>query len=222
VHVIGSATLGDYRPGMSDLDLVVTLTNEASAGEIAEIAQAHSGEHAFVSAVYLPPGALDVPPEAVTCAPWVRDGEAHTSRWGELHAVTWLQLASHSATIHGDRPTTRPDVVAAQDFSRANLRSYWSPLLDDAQARLEGASSRREGIVWLGLGPARLWHTIVTGEIVSKTRAGVLAAARWPDLAEHLTDIVAARNANPIPLTSAHARTAIELGRRVLAQARPN
>jgi streptomycin 3"-adenylyltransferase len=74
---------------------------------------------------------------------------------------------------------------------------------------------------WVGPGPARLWHTIATGEVVSKSRAGELAAAHWPDLAEPLLDIVAARAGRPVALTADHGRAAIELGRHILADQPP-
>jgi len=67
----------------------------------------------------------------------------------------------------------------------------------------------------VGLGPARLWHTIRTGEIVSKSRAGELAAARWPDLP--ILDLVASRRGADVPLKVAHALASLELFDRIMA-----
>ena len=74
-------------------------------------------------------------------------------------------------------------------------------------------------MVWVGLGPARLWRTINTGEIVSKSRAGELAAEHWPDLGEQLLDIVAERASKPVKLGNKHGRAAVEVGRRIMAEA---
>lgn len=71
--------------------------------------------------------------------------------------------------------------------------------------------------MWIATGPGRLWHTIRTGEIVSKSRAGELVAGRWPDLAGPLLDLVALRAGAPVEVTVAHGLAAVEAGRRVLA-----
>jgi streptomycin 3"-adenylyltransferase len=151
----------------------------------------------------------------------VRDGEAHRDGSDDLHAVTRLQLACYSATLRGDRPALPKDVEAAKDYCRGNLISYWLPEVD----RAESVLATREpdapcAAEWLGLGPARLWHTIGSSEIVSKSRAGELAAERWPDLAEPLSDILAARAGRPVALTTPHGYAAVELGRRILVEAR--
>ena len=73
----------------------------------------------------------------------------------------------------------------------------------------------RHDILWVGLGPARLWHTIRTGEIVSKSRAGEVAAARWPDLP--ILDLVASRRGSEVSLTDAHAQASVTLFDRIMA-----
>jgi hypothetical protein len=46
--------------------------------------------------------------------------------------------------------------------------------------------------------------------------------ASWPDLAEPLNDILAARAGRPTALKTPHGQAAVELGRRILAEARPD
>jgi hypothetical protein len=219
LHVIGSATLDDYQPGRSDLDLVAEIAHPLTPEELATVTTAHQGPGSRVETVYVTVGGLagteEIPP-----SPWVRDGEAHQDGSPDLHPVTLLQLADYSATLRGDRPTRPADVPAAQEFCRDNLFSYWLPMLDAAEAVLAKRAPAEDGVIWVGLGPARLWHTIRTGEIVSKSRASELAAAHWPDLAAPLTDIRAARAGRPVELTVEHGHAAVELGRRVLAEAR--
>jgi hypothetical protein len=220
LHVIGSAMLADYHPSHSDLDLVAEVAHPPSEAEFAAIAGAHQGGGLRVEAVYVTVGGLAGPGE-IEPSPWVRDGAAHQDGSHDLHAVTRLQLASYSATLRGDRPALPRDVEAAKDYCRGNLISYWLPEVD----RGESVLATREpdapcAAEWLGLGPARLWHTIRTGEIVSKSRAGELAAEHWPDLAEPLDDIRAARTGRPVALTTPHGYAAVELGRRILAEAR--
>ncbi|MEV0677890.1 hypothetical protein AB0I60_15375 [Actinosynnema sp. NPDC050436] len=148
--------------------------------------------------------------------PWARDGELHTDRPAELTPVLRDQLTRYSRTLRGPRPHFPVTAGEVADHCRANLRAYWAPLVEHAAAAT--GPVHREGVLWLGLGPARLWHTIRTGEIVGKTRAGELAAAHWPDLAGPVREIVAARHDPDLPLDEVHRRAAVDLGRRVLSE----
>ncbi|HEX8868637.1 MAG TPA: hypothetical protein VF821_23460, partial [Lentzea sp.] len=80
-----------------------------------------------------------------------------------------------------------------------------------------GQAIPRDSLLWVGLGPARLWHTIRTGEIVGKSQAGELAAQRWPDLAPPILDLVASRRGEDRHLVVDHARVSLELFDRIMA-----
>lgn len=43
MHVVGSAALGDYHDGVSDLDVVAELSGEADTDGLAALAEAHAG-----------------------------------------------------------------------------------------------------------------------------------------------------------------------------------
>jgi hypothetical protein len=117
----------------------------------------------------------------------------------DVNPVVWKELVDGGITVRG-RPITEwglnpePDQLAP--WIRANLREYWSPLA--AQLRAAPSTSRRfqnrllsglfsrfplrligqprqltSGTVeWCVLGPARMHHTLMTGEIVGKEEAG--------------------------------------------------
>ena len=220
VHVIGSATLDDYHPGTSDLDLVIELAREPSEADLRVLLDAHVGPGAKVEGTYVASGKLaDPDPHASLLS----DGVAHFAT-KKLHAVTRLQLARYAVTIRGNAPEIEPDVEAAQEFCRKNLVNYWQGWLTGGpRIMLRYAPAPLTPgwlwtVVWVGLGPARLWRTIDTGEIVSKSRAGELAAEHWPDLAEQLLDIVAERAGKPVKLNNKHGRAAVDLGRRIMAE----
>ncbi|APU19256.1 hypothetical protein [Actinoalloteichus sp. GBA129-24] len=222
-HVTGSAVLADYYPGRSDLDLLVEVSRTPTEADLEVINTAHQGLGLSVQATYLPAGGLTSTPDAAGDGPWVNEGELHTDeRCFQLNPVTWLELARYSVTVHGEAPTPTIDVPAAAEFCRTNLREYWAPLLDQAEALIEGREPDEpavpEPVIWLAFGPPRLLHTIRTGEVISKTEAGNTAAAEWPDLAEPLLELVAARAGTPIAVTVAHGRAVVESGRRVLAE----
>jgi streptomycin 3"-adenylyltransferase len=220
VHVIGSAVLDDYHPGTSDLDLVIELTHDPSEADLRALLDAHVGVGAKVEGTYVASGTLTDP---APNASLISDGVVHFAV-KKLHAVTRLQLAGYAATIRGDAPAIEPDVPAAQEFCKHNLVDYWNDwLTGGSRIMLRYAPAPLTPgwlwtVVWVGLGPARLWRTIDTGEIVSKSRAGELAAEHWPDLGEALLDIVAQRAGNDVELGNKHGRAAVELGRRIMAE----
>lgn len=212
-HVVGSSALGDHVFD-SDLDLVV----ELSRVDVEVLAAA---QRVDLDVIYVLAGELAKPVSLARTVAWGRDGKLNTSEQGDLTPVLWEQLGRYSQTVRGARPS--PPVTAAEvvDYCRENLRSYWEPLLDQAATVLENRDEVhpvfREPLLWVTFGPARLWHTIRTGEIVSKTRAVELAALEWPDLAPRLLELAAARRDASVELTVEHGFAALELGHRVLA-----
>jgi streptomycin 3"-adenylyltransferase len=218
LHVTGSPALGDYWPGTSDLDLVGELSREPTAADLTALATAHVGLGIEVDAVYLRPGDLTKPVQEVTGGPWGRDGVLNTSKPAYLTPVLWAQLNDCSATLRGTRPKPPVTALEVERYCRENLVEYWQPLLEQASALLAGKKFLISGgVQWIAFGPARLWHTIRTGEIVSKIRAAELAAEQWPDLAQPLRVLIAARRGEQVTLTAEHGEAALELGKRVLA-----
>ncbi|MFD4639600.1 nucleotidyltransferase domain-containing protein [Lentzea sp. NPDC058436] len=187
-HLHGSHVLDDVVPG-SDLDIVIELSSAA------EVPAFEGADVAVVPAGSLEKPVFDVTPLA-----------------GEITPVLWQQLRTAGQTVRGARPTCPGTAADVEDYCRSNLVSYWTPLFDQVRVAPEVP---RDGIVWVGLGPARLWHTIRTGEIVSKSRAGELAAARWPDLP--ILDVVSVRRGSPAELTAVHTRATVELFDRIMA-----
>ena len=193
-HLHGSRVLGDVVAD-SDLDIVVELSSPAEVPGF---------EGADVTVV--PAGSLEKPVSAVTPLA------------GEITPVLWQQLRTVGQTVRGTRPTCPVTAAEVEDYCRGNLVSYWKVDFDRLREVLPSldpaAPISRESLLWVGLGPARLWHTIRTGEIVSKSRAGELAAARWPDL--RVLDLVASRRGADVPLTVAHAAASLDLFDRIL------
>lgn len=209
-HIVGSRVLGDAVAD-SDLDLVVELSEVPDLGVLA------AAQAVDLDVIYVLAGELAKPVSSASSVAWGRDGKLHTDR-ADLTPVLWEQLARYAETVAGVSPTppvTRAEVV---EYCRDNLVSYWEPLLDRAS---EVFASRtpgpvfRDPLLWIAFGPARLWHTIRTGGIVSKTQAVELAAAEWPDLAPLLLDLARARRDPSVELTVEHGVAALDLGRRV-------
>ncbi|SDL33418.1 Nucleotidyltransferase domain-containing protein [Lentzea albidocapillata subsp. violacea] len=188
-HVYGSRVLGDVVHD-SDLDIVIELSAAA------ELPSMDGADVAVVLAGSLEKPVFDVTPLA-----------------GEITPVLWQQLRTVGQTVRGTRPTCPGTAADVEAYCRDNLVSYWKRLFDRVRVMPDLPG---HDILWVGLGPARLWHTIRTGEIVSKSRAGELAAARWPDLP--ILDLVAARRDPSVPLTSSHLRASVELFDRICGE----
>jgi hypothetical protein len=214
LHVTGSSALDDYVPGVSDLDLVGVLSREPDEADLAALAEAHADPS--VDAVYVQPDDLTRPAVDLV-RPWGRDGELHTTEPANITPVLWDQLNRYSITVRGDRPkaSVTPEEVA--DYCRGNLVEYWQPMVERLGAAQDaGVAVPADTVLWIGLGPARLWHTVRTGEIVGKSQAARAAADHWPDLAAPLTALVEARHGRS-PVEPEHGLAAAELGRRILA-----
>ncbi|MDX3662664.1 nucleotidyltransferase domain-containing protein [Streptomyces sp. ID05-26A] len=194
-HVYGSRVLDDVVAD-SDLDIVIELSSAR------ELPSFDGADVAVVLAGSLEKPVFDVTPLA-----------------GEITPVLWQQLRTVGQTVRGTRPTCPGTAVDVEAYCRSNLVSYWKLDFDRFRSVVPTldpeAPIPRETLLWVGLGPARLWHTIRTGEIVSKSRAGELVAARWPDLP--ILDLVASRRGADVPLKVAHGLASLELFDRIMA-----
>lgn len=209
VHVLGSAVLGDFHPGTSDVDVVVELAGLPA--DPRDLLPAHTDPG--IDAIYLGAGRLNGPLAGAGRAWSVRAGAVSTGG-GDVQPVTWLQLARYAATVHGERPRPLPDPAAVRAYCRRNLTGYWAPVLARAAS---GGPADALLVQWIALGPIRLWETMRTGAIISKSRGAEVAARQWPDLAEPLRDIRAARSGAGNALGAEHHRAALTLGHRILA-----
>lgn len=214
LHVTGSPALDDYVPGVSDLDLVGVLSRVPDDADLAALAKAHADPS--VDAVYVQPADL-TRPAADLVRPWGRDGELRTTEPANITPVLWDQLNRYSITVRGDRPRARVTADEVAGYCRGNLVAYWQPLVKQLGAAQDaGVTVPADTVLWVALGPARLWHTLRTGEIVGKSQAGHAAAAHWPDLAGPLAALVEARHGRAA-VEPDHGLAAVELGRRILA-----
>ncbi|ANG86087.1 hypothetical protein A8L33_12490 [Microbacterium aurantiacum] len=227
VILTGSATLDDWRPGISDVDLVLITARPVASADWAALADMHAATKTgtVIDGVYLTESQLVAGPDEVDAAPQVV-GEELTAeaRGGELTCVTWLQLQRGiEGTISDDGvlrwvPCSRRFPAALDDakaFSRSNLTEYWAPLAAQARERLAGRSKTAtidaDTLQWIALGPARLVATLERDSIISKTEAASFASGRWPEFTDLLLRAAASRAGEEVEFTVSDAWFALEL-----------
>ncbi len=208
LYLTGSIALGDYVPGVSDIDLVAIMPATPTADQVGALRGVHEshGERPFLDVTYLTDEQFAARPVAGEVVPHSTDGVFHHDQSaGQLNPVTWAELSRHGITVRGVAPTLTIDDQALRAWNRGNLAGYWAALAAEAHG-ITGARHATDPIdsatlVWAVLGPPRLHYTIMTGEVVSKTAAGRYAASIFPDWADLIDRCVRARHGEAIATT---------------------
>src|SRR5262249_55209950 len=154
VWLEGSLALADYRPGISDIDVVVV--TEEPAPELARR------------------------PLQVT---WLQPRALAQLASSPLGAVTAATLHRHGIALRGPHPSRVLGDVPHATLARAmthNIRAYWEPWLARSRMnivqRLVALHPRR--IAWGVFGVPRMLVTLADGRIVSKTEGALELRAR--------------------------------------------
>jgi hypothetical protein len=217
VYGYGSLALDDWRPGISDLDLLVLTEGALGAAELDTLAAVHAALPAApqLDVVYGPRSWLAGPelPDDERAAPHHLAGTLHRDTpCGQLTPVLWLTLARYGRVFRGGPLELAVDPGRVRDYNLDNLRGYWhreaqwpAALLADADPTGEVPA---EPVLWLVLGPPRLHFTLATGDVISKTGAGGYLAAQFPHWAELAGRAVAHRAGEHVTFTVADALAA--------------
>lgn len=213
--IAGSVALGAYRPGRSDVDLLVVLgggavrrrdmrmlrrLHRSQVPRIAgRVARGHGISAAcnasFVHASELAHPVSTIRPIASHTGEQFAIGEAF-----DVNPVVWRELLDGGVLVRGAPIATwgldpEPDRLVA--WNRANLDGYWRSVRDAVARRRRPMTAG--WVAWCVLGPARLDATIVTGRILTKEQAGVLALARFEEAAGIVDVALAHVRDEPLP-----------------------
>ena len=153
------------------------------------------------------------------------DGEfKDPAQAGPVNPVLWSELARQSLAIR-EVPglTVHDDHQALVDHTRANLTSYWVPMLDRLEEHFAAFSDDHviDGwiVPWYVLGIPRLHALLATGNIVSKTAAGEHGAATFPTYAGLCKRAIDHRAGQDGVFTAAEVGQTVAFGRTVIAAA---
>jgi hypothetical protein len=213
-YVVGSAALGEYVPGRSDLDFVAVMGDEVGRSEIRRLRLLHvlAGADSLAKAtargrrpisgtangVFVRQGEIALPVTRI------RPIASHTGhqfvegRAFDVNPVVWKTLVERGLTFRGPEPAqlgldSEPQTLS--QWNLANLESYWRAWGSKVSAGGHGFFSPvrvkyggRWIVAWGVLGAPRLHCTITTGEVVGKRSAGEYALdvfeAQWHPIVE--------------------------------------
>ncbi|BCJ51761.1 hypothetical protein Asp14428_32360 [Actinoplanes sp. NBRC 14428] len=184
LYLQGSLALGDYRPGVSDIDFVAVTsrTPDPRALEALHAALRRTHGEVFFDGLYLPEDALRRDPEVVPDGPAVREWRVEAVSRFERHLVTWHVLDQGGIAVRGPAVaelcvyTDWPMLAAA---TRENLAGYWTSWRNRAVLGLTGTGDWT--VAWGVLGVTRLRHTLAAGRVTSKTEAAGYALETYDE-----------------------------------------
>lgn len=203
VYVTGSAALGDWQPGRSDLDILTVTAGPLGEAELGALEALHAAMpgRPYRDAVYAPAAAVGARPVPGAGAagkfPAAVDGVFARDRHLP-DPVLWATLDRHALTARGPAAGglgADPGTGWLREWNRGNLDGYWrgwAAAVRGQTAGLEAGAPAHWPVTWAwlatwaALGPGRLHATIAAGEIISKTAAAGYTARLLPQYAELL------------------------------------
>ncbi|MGW4475288.1 nucleotidyltransferase domain-containing protein [Nonomuraea sp. NPDC004354] len=183
LYLQGSAALGDFTPGVSDVDFVAVIPEGADVEPLREVHARlkERGRSPHFDGLYVTWDDLRRDPEQTPARPGVHAWRFEAESRFERHLVTWHVLAQSGVTVRGPAVAevgvhTDWDLLARR--TRENLAGYWTRWAEKSSrtTSLWGLAALVPAQTsWGALGVTRLHHTLAAGEVTSKTAAGEYA-----------------------------------------------
>lgn len=194
LYVVGSAALGAWQPGASDIDTVIMTSRPATGDDLAQLTKIHAEmpRSPHFDGVYVEPALAKSWASDRRAVPFVVNGEFRTDKpCGELTPMLWLTLQRYGMPVRGpavDELRVRVDPEQVRRYNLDNLREYWQSAVAAFPSKLAGVApdAVMDGwiVPWFVLGPARLHYTLAHGDIISKAAAGEYLAQLFPEYAD--------------------------------------
>jgi hypothetical protein len=184
LYLQGSIALGDYQPGVSDIDFVAVVSGTPDLRALKAVHADLRRTHGSVpfDGLYVAADDLRRDPAARPTGPSVHEWRVSAATTFERHLVTWHVLDQGGVAVRGPSVaelgihTDRPALVAS---TRQNLAGYWTRWRDVTARGPVGFSSCATS--WGVLGAARLRHTLAAERVTSKTEAAGYALQTYDE-----------------------------------------
>ncbi|MFC4809298.1 aminoglycoside adenylyltransferase domain-containing protein [Paenibacillus sp. GCM10023250] len=197
VYVYGSAALGAYVAGSSDIDFLVFVKRALTPSEHERIRDAHAElEPALggteIMGAYIRVEDAGKPAEALLPILSYAERSLKTDGTGDINPVTWWILRKCGIRAYG-RPIAFRYELSSEALVRyviGNMNTYWAgwiarleQIRQSPEAAEETAAANKLdfAVEWCVLGMLRQWYTIRTGDVTSKIGAGVYGLAQLPE-----------------------------------------
>ncbi|WP_419953315.1 aminoglycoside adenylyltransferase domain-containing protein [Methylobacterium sp.] len=212
LYLVGSAALDDFRPGLSDLDFVAVMAPRAGDGHLTSLAEVHArlDENEGVptlDGLYATWDELRAGPLARTAGPCVERGRFVRSGRRSRDPMTWCVMRDAAVTVRGPLCAGTGawrDPGGLDRWLAASVDRHWRPWLSQALSALHRGEPSLlddddvEGVV---LGLCRLHYALATGQVPSKSGAGLYGLiafpARWRPLVDEALRIRREPGATP-------------------------
>lgn len=212
LYVVGSAVLDDWHAGVSDVDIMAFTSRPPDTEEVDALRAAHVAAADELELHIDGPRLVWVdvaePPVALV-RPWSLGGEFHhDAGCFELNPVMWHTLSANGFSVRGPTPlelSIVDDPAALRSFVQTNTDEYWRSLADGVKRAAEDPERTAFDAAmtsWCVLGVARMLHTIRTGQVTSKTVAGLWLADQLPEYGPLIDHAVAVRRGGVAKLDS--------------------
>jgi hypothetical protein len=204
-YLVGSAALGEYVPGRSDLDLVAIVADDPGEHELRRLRLLHvlAGAQSAATAIAARRSPLtgtrngvfvrsrdiarplsEIVPVAAHTGVHFASGEAF-----DVNPVVWKVFRERGIALRGPEPAAlglddQPDLL--REWNLDNLATYWRRWGESA-SRGRGLWSHRLRygwawmVAWGVLGAPRLHCTVATGQVIGKLSAGDYALRTFPE-----------------------------------------
>ncbi|MFF5078401.1 nucleotidyltransferase domain-containing protein [Actinoplanes sp. NPDC000266] len=208
LHLVGSAAIGAWQPGVSDVDTVILTSRPASLDDLATLAEIHTEMgRPFFDGVYLSPELAPAWPDDQRPVPFAVSGTLAADRpCGELTPVVWLILKKYGIAVRGPAPDVRVDHDNLRRYLLGNLGGFWhhqAAQIAEALPAITDEVLDPEIVTFHVLGPARLHYTLAYGDIISKSAAGDYLAKLFPSFGDVAAKAVRWRAGEPEQFTRA-------------------
>lgn len=187
LYIVGSIALHDYQSQKSDIDFVTVSNKHFSEKELSLLSSIHnkirkSNKYPKFDGIYVTWDELKTTPDAVS-APFCLDNKFRKANGFAANPVTWYTLLKYPLSFRGpEKPQVYNNPNELRNWCKTNLNTYWKKWVINSRRNPIRIlySFSPAAICWGVLGIIRLYATIATGDIVSKSKAFEYAINKFP------------------------------------------
>jgi len=191
VYLAGSAALGGFRIGKSDIDFTVLLENRPDGETLGRLNEIHGDlarkyrKNPF-EGHYITPGELGRTPGEIGPVVSYHDGRLDNS-YHNINPVTWFTLKRHGITVIGPPASAlgfEAPVGELLSYVAENVNTYWAKWLADSKnlLSLKGVYALTdEAVEWGVAGISRMAYTLKEKDVTSKDGALKYMLDRAPE-----------------------------------------